>query len=105
MTARRTVSRFGAGRFVGALFRITGGSLFFVLLAASLGLPADKRPAHRGAASADTGRGGGVTWGAGPLPRDVPRAALATTRVEASGVGESEMPSRFHESPRFMIPP
>ncbi len=53
---RRTASRFCGGRFVGSLFRITGGSLFFVLLAASLGLPADKRPAHRGAASADTGR-------------------------------------------------
>lgn len=64
-----------------------GGSLFFVVLAASLGLPADQGPAHRGSASAATGRGGGITWAARPLPRGVPYAASVTNRVETSELG------------------
>ena len=86
----RKLSRIRVKRLAAALIRVAGGSLFFVLLAATLGLPGEKRSPHSGLALAGTqppARRVGSTLTA--PSRDVPRLASLAIHAEVSEPGYS----------------
>ena len=85
----RKISRIRVKRFAAALIRVASGSLFFVFLAATLGLPGEKRPAHSGLALAGTqpARRAGSARLLRRLPRDVPRLASLAIHAEVSESG------------------
>ena len=86
----RKLSRIRVKRLAAALIRVAGGSLFFVLLAATLGLPGEKRSPHSGLALAGTqppARRVGSTRLLRRLPRDVPRLASLAIHAEVSEPG------------------
>ncbi len=89
MTMGRTVYRIRVKRLVAALIRVAGGSLFFVFLAATLGLPGGNRSPHPRSALAgsELARGAGAVRPARRLPRGVPRSACLATHARVSELG------------------
>ena len=97
----RKLSRIRVKRLAAALVRVAGGSLFFVLLAATLGLPGEKRSPHSGSALAGTqlARRVGSTRLLRRLPRDVPRLASLAIHAEVSEPGHPFEVAEYQPGP------
>ena len=85
MRLRRASSPIRVRQLVAALIRITGGSVLFVLLAATVGLPGEKRSLHTASALADTQPVRRV--GSARPVRQLHRALHVATHAEAFELG------------------
>jgi len=88
-TTGRKLSSIRVKRLAAALIRVASGSLFFVFLAATLGLPGGNRSPHPRSALAGSqpARGTGAARPARRLPRGVPRSACLATHAGVSELG------------------